>query len=191
MAPYNSELVKKNREILNNESREKAFSILDCFLMDLNSSFQKIYHGGVNSRKEFVDFMDELLYLEYDNKKRDTASIEGERRAITCKQEFYKIIKEDGNLKIKQLISFDQRELRKYFDFFELEEVKTLLRTESEEAGEEVPIERVFEILEKEEANLLGYDYSGTHMPKYYTLLEADLPIENGGYIEYFNVIEE
>ncbi len=191
MAPYNSELVKKGREILFDQERERAFSILDCFLMDLNASFNKRYQKGFNSRKEFINFMDDLLYLEYEDKKESTTNKVKEPKAITCKQEFYKIIREEGEFKIKQLVLFTAGELRKYFSFFELDEISSSLRVGGEEAGEEVPIERVFDILDEQEANLLGYDYGGSHPPKYYTILEADIPRINAGFIEYFDAIEE
>jgi hypothetical protein len=56
---------------------------------------------------------------------------------------------------------------------------------------EDLTVEDIFKVLQREEGNLLVYNISPNFIPRYYTLLEADLPRINGGYVEYFNAVKE
>ncbi len=189
MAPYNSELVKRNREILANQEREKVYNKFDHFLSDIKSNFQELYNKGFNSREEFLKFMDSTLLLKHTNGRIPEEEVEERTRVLLCNQVFYKIDKGEGNFKIKQLVSFSRRDLD-YFSNTELEEVRSDISTYLQDP-EALTEEDVFNVLEREEGNLLGYHIGPNFNIGYYTLLEADLPRINGGYIEYFNAVKE
>lgn len=183
MAPYNSELVKRNREILADEESEKVYNKFDPFLSDIKSNFQELYNKGFNSREEFLKFMDSPLLLKHTNGKIPKEKVEERTRFLICDQEFYKIDKGEGNFKIKQLVSFSRQDLD-YFSDTELEEVRSDF---SKYFQEPLTVEDIFNVLDREEGNLLGYHFN----TRYYTILEADLPRINGGYVEYFDAVEE
>ena len=192
MAPYNSELVRKNKEKLLYREKESAYSLLDSFLKDLNTNLQEYYTKGFNSREQFIEFMDELIILKHDDIK--TVGLHGfmEHKDICGKQEFYKIIREKGDFKIKQLVSFSRSDLQ-YFSTKELAIVKTEYVI-GEQGEDNLDVEKMFNALNLENENLLACE-EGTDVTnlksRYYTLLEADLPRINGGFIEYFEVVEE
>ncbi|MDY0096857.1 MAG: hypothetical protein RBS01_00720 [Candidatus Dojkabacteria bacterium] len=200
MAPYNSELAKKNREILSDEEREAAYSLMDSFLSDINSDFQKYYDHSFNNRAEFIEFMEELLVLKYRDLKTPlkVGQKEAEIKSVVCTQEFYKIDSVEGDVIIKQLVSFSKKDL-KYFSDMELEEVSMELPLKI--PGElELSKEMIFSILDEQSAYLLAYNQEDAHFVplkeehltgRYYTLLEATIPKIDNGLKEYFVDIEE
>ncbi|MDX9739318.1 MAG: hypothetical protein RBT33_03090 [Candidatus Dojkabacteria bacterium] len=185
MAPYNSELAKRNREILTDEEREAAYALTDFFLSDINSDFQEYYDHSFNNREEFIKFIEESLVLRHTDLKTplEVGKKNAEIKSVACTQEFYKIDNVEGDVIIKQLVSFSRGDLM-YFSNTELEEVRIDLPIK-ELGEEELSKEVIFDILDEKEAYLLAYEEEHL-MGRYYTLLEATIPKIDNGLREYF-----